>query len=890
MREPAPVLFRLALAIVGLAAWLVPDWYRVTWGGQWQADLWARCRDLERQQALGIGAQADLVGRSLGVFRHACWLRAREWRVEMLLQDVRYGIRLLVRRPAFTAIAVLTLAIGIGANATIASWTEALVLRPLPGVANVERLVDVAGTEGSRLALSMSYPDFVDLGDQLPPGVAAITCGLFMPMALRIGNQPDRVWGRLVSGNYFDALGVRISHGRAFRPEEDQTPNTHPVVVIGHRLWQRRFASDPGVVGRTVMLNERAFTVIGVAAERFLGSDVALASELFVPMMMQPALSQEDLLSSRGQHAMKVQAILAPGASLAQVQAGFDVVGRRLAKTYPGTNESRGVAVYPLWRSPQEVSGIMGPVLGLVMAMVGIVMLVVCTNVASLLLVRGAGRQREVAVRLAVGASRVQVVRQVLTESVLLALVGGAAGIAVAHWTSKLLLAFLPTGQLPLFVETGLSPRIFLFALAVTLVTGIVFGLAPALQASRPELVAALKDGAPRSRAASRAFLRKGLVVAQVALSLLLLVMAGLFLRTLGYARTADPGFSMRQGILASIDLRPGGYDDTRRRTFYADVLERLRTVPGVRAASLAVDVPLAFQSSDMGLTIEGYTPAKDEQIAIYYNHVAPGYFDTMGIPLLSGRAIDARDTAGAPRAVVINETMARRYWKGADPVGGRVRQGDTWMHVVGVAKDGKYETLTEIQRPFMYLPLYQDVQKAVAVLVRTDGDPTPLIASVRNQIRASDPRLPVFNVWTMAEHLQIAVFMMRMAAILLAIFGAVALLLATMGLYGVLAQVVAQRTREVGIRMALGASRSDVLRLVMRQGLTMTLVGLGLGLGLAFGATRLVASQLIGVGPLDPVAFLGTSTLLVTAAIAASYLPARRAATQDPLTALRHE
>jgi predicted permease len=890
MTDSLRPLFRLALAIVSLAAWLVPDWHRAPWRRQWQADLWERRRWLERRQAFGVGSQADLVGRALGVFRHAFWLRTREWRPEMLLQDVRFGLRVFVRQPAFTVIAVLTLGLGIGANATIASWIDAVVLRPLPGVSRTDRLVELGGTDGTRIGLDMSYPDFVDLRDQRPPGLAGLTCGTLAPMTLRVGNQAGRVWGRLVSGNYFDVLGVRAFAGRTFRPEEDRTPNTHPVAVLSHRFWQRRFGGAREIVGGTVLLNERAFTVIGVAAEGFYGSDVALESDVFVPMMMQPSVMPENLLDSRGNHEFKIQARLAPGASLAQAQAGVDVLVGRLARAHPETNGKRGVAVLPLWRSPQEASSVMGPVLAVLLAMVGVVLLVACANVASLLLVRAVSRQREVAVRLAVGASRGQIVRQFLAESVLLALMGGAAGLVMARWTAGLLAGFLPATPFPLFVEAGLSPRLFLFTLAVTVATGIVFGLAPALQASRSNLVPALKDGGVGGRAGTRAWLRKGFLVAQVAFSLVLLVMAALFLRALGQASTADPGFSLRRGLLATIDLMPGGYDADRGRAFYRDLLARIHSVPGVRAASLAGIVPLSFSGGDTGLDIEGYTPARDENVTIYFNHVAPGYFATMGITLVGGRAIDDRDDANGPRAIVINQTMAQRYWKGADPIGRRVRWGDTWMQVVGVARDGKYETLNESPKPYMYVPLYQAFRPRVTLHVATSGDPIPLVPAIERQVRTLDPRLPVFDVRTMEEHLRLTVFMTRMAAILLGIFGALALLLATTGLYGVLAQVVAQRTREVGIRMALGATRADVVRLVMRQALTPMLAGLALGLVMAMGATPLVASQLIGVGPFDPLAFAATSALLAAATLAASYVPARRAARQHPLDALRDE
>jgi len=402
--------------------------------------------------------------------------------------------------------------------------------------------------------------------------------------------------------------------------------------------------------------------------------------------------------------------------------------------------------------------------------------------------------------------------------------------------------------------------------------------------------VPALKDGGVGGRSGGRARLRKAFLVAQVAFSLVLLVMAGLFVRALGQAHASDPGFSLRRGLLATIDLMPGGYDADRGRVLQRDLLARIRTVPGVEAASLAGIVPLGFSGGDTTLDIEGYTPARNEDVTIYFNRVAPGYFDTMGIPLLRGRAIEDRDDKDATSVIVINETMARRYWKGTDPVGRRVRWGDTWMQVVGVARDGKYETLNEAPKPYMYVPLYQSFLPRVTLHVRTAGDPIPLVTAIQREVRAMDPRLPVFDVRTMEEHLRLTTFMTRMAAILLGIFGALALLLVTTGLYGVLAQVVAQRTREVGIRMALGATRADVMRLVMRQGQASMLAGVGLGLVMAVGVTPLVASQLVGIGPFDPLAFIGPSMLLVAATVAASYLPARRAARQRPLEALRDE
>jgi len=881
---------RLALTLVGLASRLAPSWRRGAFAAQWSADVLAYWRYLERRNAASHVAALDLLGRSVGAIRHAVWLRTQEWRIDMLVQDIRFALRLLVRRPAFTVLAVVTLGLGIGANATIFSWVEALVWRPLPGVADGERIVAVHAATRTRSNLSISYPNFADFRDRRPSSVEGLLCYSLQAATLREGNQADRAWGVLVSGNYFDVLGVRAAYGRTFSPEEDRTPGTHPVAVLSHRFWERRFGSDPTVVGRTVLLNERAFTVVGVAAAGFQGTNIGVAVDLWVPMMMQSAIVPGDRLNARGNGWLKVLARLAPGATVGDAQAGLAVVAGHIADAYPGT-AVRGVAVYPLWRAPQEASGMMAPVLAVLMAVVGIVLFIACANIASLLLARASSRQREIAVRLAVGATRWRLLRQLLTENTLLALLGGLAGVALARWTAGSLVWFLPPTPFPLLVDAGIGPRVLLFSMALSLGTALVFGLAPALQTTRTNLVPALKDsGGGAGRPARRGLFRQGLVVVQVTLSLVLLVTAGLFLRTLQNAQAVDPGFSLRNGVIATVDLLPAGYDATRGPAFFRSLLETASSVPGVSGASLIDQVPLHLGGSDTAGEIEGYTRAKDEEIALYYSRVAPRYFETMGIPLVAGRVIDERDGPGTPDVIVVNETAARRYWRGRNPIGGRVRFGKETVQVVGVVRDGKYQTLNEAPRPFIYFPLYQAYRPGVTLVVRSDADPRGLMASIEKRIRALDPRVPVFDVQTMAEHLQLSVFMVRMAAVLLGMFGVMALLLATTGLYGVLAHLVSQRTHEIGVRMALGAGRWTIVGFVIRQGLLVTAIGLALGVLAAAAVTRLVASQLIGVGPLDPISYLATLALLTAVALLACYLPARRAARQDPLEALRWE
>jgi len=803
----------------------------------------------------------------------------------MLLQDLRYAARLLLRRPGFTAVAVLIIGLGIGATTTVFSWAEALLLNPLPGVANADRLLVLHGTMKQRTDLSVSYPNFVDLRDHPPKGVEGIVAQRLEPATMRAEAAAERVWTSLVSGNYFRVVGVRAAVGRTFSADEDVTPEGHPVVVLSHRFWQRRFQSSPSIVGRTIMLNEHAFTVVGVAAPPFQGTVVGVASDMFVPLAMQKTIMGTERLTQRGNSWLKVLLRLAPGVPADQARAGFDVAARQLAQ-HP-ENVGRGIAVFPLWRAPSEASGMMAPVLAVLMTVVGLVLLITCANLASLLLVRATAREREIAMRLALGAGRLRLTQQLLTENLLLASLGGMAGLTFAHWSAGLLTAFLPPTRIPLFVDAGISPRVFAFAAATTVLTGMAFGLLPAWQSSRTRVVSGLRGDVGLHR---RSTLRKGLVVAQVALSLVLLVTAALFLRTLGNAKTADTGFSLRQGIVASLDLVPAGYDPTRGRAFYRQVTERVGALPGVRSAAVTERLPLSLGSSDMIVEVEGYQPGKNEDVDIYYARVGPGYFKTMGIPVLAGRPLDERDTFEAPGAVTIDEEMARHYWAGRRALGGRVRIGDAWYTVVGVVKSGKYEELNESPKPFMYLSGNQFYKANAILVVSSDRDPSDLLAAVQREVRKIDARVPVFDVMTLEEHLQMSVFLQRMAAVLLGLFGLLALLLATIGLYGVLAHLAAQRTREIGVRLALGAERGEIVRLMVKQGLGVTIAGLAIGLVVAAAGTRLLATQLIGVKPMDPLSFAATAGLLLAAALLASYMPARRAARQDPLEALRYE
>jgi predicted permease len=603
---------------------------------------------------------------------------------------------------------------------------------------------------------------------------------------------------------------------------------------------------------------------------------------------MQKAVMAGDRLGQRGNSWLEVYARMADEANAARVSASIGVAGRRLSDQYPEANKGRGLRAVPLWRA--GASNLLLPLLGTLMAIVALVLLIACANVAGLLLARAAGRQREMAIRLAVGASRWQVMRQLLLENLLLAGAGCAGGLLVARWASGTLNAFVPPTPYPVAFASGLDRGSVLFAGGVAILTALLSGLAPALRASRPDAAASLKAASPTGTG-SRGRLRQLLVVAQVGLSLVLLVCASLFGRSLASAASMDPGFSARQGLLASVDLLAAGYDETRGTAFVQQLLTRVSALPHVSAASVARSVPLDLGSgSDTSVAVDGYAAREGEEITSYYNHVGPGYFDTMGIALVRGRAISDRDVAGQPAVAVINETMARRYWPGRDPIGATIRYGSGPVTVVGIARDGKYQRLSEEPRNYLYIPVMQAYRPDLVLHVRTDVDPAQVLPELQAAVRGLDANLPLFDVRTLEDHLQMRTFIPRMAASMLGVFGGLGLLLAAVGLYGVIAFNAAQRTREIGLRMALGAGRGQVVWLVLREGFVLAGTGIAAGLVLAFAAGRLVAGQLTGVSGADPVSFAGTAALLIGVAALACLLPARRASALNPLTALRRD
>jgi len=812
--------------------------------------------------------------------------------METFWRNLQYSLRTLRKRPGFTLTVVITLALGIGANATIFTWIKAVLLEPLPGIEQPERLVEVWGATRNNSALSLSYLDYLDYRDRnvVFSGLAAHQV---QPLNLGRGGKPERVWGAVVSGNYFNVLGVKGLIGRTFLPEEDRTPNSHPVAVIGYGLWQRDFGADPKVIGRTITLNEHDFTIIGVTPKEFGSPFAGIALDAWTPVMMKDYVALPHFsLTDRGSRWLMVMGRLKPGVTVVQAQANIAAIARQLERTYRQTNDQMGAAVYLLSQSPFSLKRSMQSALAVLMAAVAIVLLIACANIANLLLARAASRRKEIAVRLALGSTRWRMLGQMLTESFVLASCGAAVGLTLAFWTARSLPAFLPPYGIQVSFDTRPDVVVLAFTLGLTVITTVLFGLAPALQASKPDLVAALKDNAAALGQGQRKFpLQHALVISQMALSTVALISAGLFVRSLREAYEADPGFDPHRVLLASFDPFLSGHDDNHGREFYRRLIERVRTLPGVQSVTLARRLPLTLSGiAFANVVIDGYTPAKDEDMHLNYETVGPDYFRTMRIPLVQGRDFDERDNEHARGVVIINETMARRYWTGGDALGRRIKLDKSWLQIVGIAKDVKNRTLNEALQPFLYVPFLQDYRSNMILVARTVIEPKTMFHAVRAETAALDPKIPMFDAKTFEEHIGLSLFLQRMAATILSIFGLLALSLAAVGVYGVMAYAVSQRTRELGIRISIGASRSDVLKLILGQGLTLSVVGLIGGLVTALVVTRFSAHLLYGVSSADPVTFTVIALLLLGVAVVSGYFPARRATRIDPVVALRME
>ena len=839
--------------------------------------------------------------------------------MKTLLNDLRYGAKMLWKSKGVTVVAVLSLAIGIGANSAIFSILNSLLLRPRP-VSHPEQLVELYVSEGEQRPYSTtSYPSYIDLRDRndVLSGLAAYGIRQFK---FGDANEVEQIWGEAVSGNYFDVLGVVAQRGRTFSADEDVVPRRNPVAVISHSLWQRRFNSDPELIGKTVTLNEQPLTVIGIAPPQYTGMIRGLSIEIWVPTAMMPAVEPigDRTLTSRGNRGLFLVGRLKPDVTLAQARARFDLITREMQAAYPeewlSKNESGRVRVSAITVLPEsethlppDMQSAAYGVFALVFVIVNLVLLIACINLAGMLLARAVTRRREMAVRLAIGASRSRIVRQLLTESVLLSIIAGAAGILLAIWFLNAIVAAIPAlpEGIRVAVDLHLDWRVVIYTIAFSTVTGILFGLAPALQSSKADVSTVLKDDSSLFTGFYRkSRTRMALVVAQVAFSLLLLVGAGLVLRSLEKIRPSRLGFSTESMVVGFVRLDEAKYDRAKTQEFYRQLSERLAALPGVQSASLVSEIPITFMGgSRSSIDIEGYQPGAGEDMQVAAVIAGPRYFTNMKVPFVQGRDFEERDREGAPCVAVVNEAFGERYFRGSNSLGkhlmkygGAENAPRIPCEIVGVIRDNEWQSLEKQVHPFYALALQQSQRKQFTLVASTVGDPSSLISGVRSAIRELDPMIPVADVQTLGDYFSFGLFPFRILAVVMGGCGLMALLLATLGIYGIISYSVAQRTRELGIRMALGAVQRDILRMVIGQGMFLVIVGLGIGLLLSLAMTRVLTSSLLElelplpVSAIDPLTFVGVTMLLAFVALAACYIPARRATKVDPIEALRYE
>ena len=819
--------------------------------------------------------------------------------MENLRKDLRYTIRMLAKSPAFTVIAVLALGFGIGANTAIFSVFNGMLWRPLPVKDPQQIVVVTEGKRGQTFPLPLSYLDLLDYRE-LKPVFSDLAAFAPSPINFDAGGRPERAWTDFVSGNYFSTLGVEAIRGRTFSKDEGWVANKDPLIVLNYRFWQQRFGGDPRIVGQTVQVNQHAFTIIGVLPQSFHGTYYFIDPDFYIPLTMVPTLdpSNPEILTHRDVADFRVVGRLQPGVTPAMAQAAAEPSNRRLAEQYPDLHKDVFLQVDPELRARPEpgLGGFMATVSAVFMALVGLVLLIACANVANLILARANSRRKEIATRIALGATRWRMIRQLLTESVFLAFMGGLAGLLLARWVAMGLLSIhIPTDVPIRLFDLQMDWRIFAFSFIAAMLTGLVAGIIPALQTSRTDLAETLKEGGRSGGGAGRHRMRNALVIGQVTVSLLLLACAGFFIRSFQNSARVDMGFRVENVLLMSMDVGLQGYNEQRGQQFYQQLAERVKALPGVRSAAISCFIPMGYDNSIVNIYLpEQASSDKSEVETAFSNSVQPVYFGTAGVPVIQGREFTAADTASAPLVAIINEEFAKKIWPGQDPIGKtfQKKKNGPVIQVVGMTRTGKYLFLYESPAAYVYFPLAQDYNSTATIFVYTESDPLRQVEPVREQIRQLDATLPVFGVTSMDAHVHYGKPLLpaRLGAILVGAFGILGLALAAVGVYGVVSYSVSQRTQELGLRTALGAQRSDVIKLVLRQGLGLALVGVSIGLVLALALARAIRAVLYGVTSTDYLTLVLVSALLFAVAFVATYVPALRATQVDPVEALRHE
>jgi len=809
-----------------------------------------------------------------------------------LLQDLRYGLRMLAKSPGFTAIVVLTLALGIGANSTIFSWINSTLLNPIPGVAHTSDLVSVMrGERSEHPTPPFSYLDYVDLRDhtQSFSGLLAYHDDF---MSLTGTDKPERIYGALTTANYFDVLGVRPILGRGFLPAEEQRRGGGSVAVISESMWRARFGSDRSIIGRTIQINRRLYTIVGVAPPDFQGCKTGLRTDVWIPLGMDPFVWGPNRPEDRGAFWLQVLGKLKPGVDRRQAEGELNLLMQQIIEN--SRNVDRGpsqITLDPLWRSPFGANVYMYKTLPMLLALAAVLLLLACANVANLLLVRSVTRRREMALRLALGASRWRLLRQLMVESVLLALAGGGVAMLLTTWTAGTFVAFVPPSSLPFTLNGHADRTVLLVTMVVAILSAMIFGILPGLRTSSLEPITVLKEEAgSMSSGIHKSRLSRALVVVQISLSLLLLISAGLFARSLRNAQRLDPGFDPNHVLLASYELGPAGYSEAQGIAFHRQLLSKLEALPGVESVTLADFSPLSFSLHSDDVLPDGYLPKPGESMEVSRAIVGPNYLRTMRIPIIGGRDFTEQDMEKSQRVAIVNQAFVDRYWPGQDPLGKRISVYGQWFNVVGVARNGKYRRLVYPPEPVFFQPLYQRYRDLVTIHARVTGDPQGYAAEVERTVHQLNADLPVFGVTTLKSSMQLGSIFERLAGTFAGAFGLLALILAAVGIYGVIAYTTRQRTHEIAIRIALGAERVAVFWLVLGQGLLLTLTGLAAGVAVSLALTRYLKSVLFGVTATDLLTYAAVALLLCLVSLVACYIPARRATKVDPMVALRYE